>query len=304
MRAVVKQSESPAAVAIEEFDDPRPEPDQALVSVRAFSVNRGELKLLETRPGGWRPGQDIAGTVEGAARDGSGPPAGSRVVGLVEGSGWAERVAVSTDRLAVLPDGVDFPAAATLPIAGLTALRTLRLAGNLLGRRVLVTGASGAVGGFQVQLAATSGAFVVGVARRDKQTLVRSLGAGSCVASVGESQGLFDLILESIGGDSLREAIGQIAPGGTIVLLGNSSRVPTEISFSNFVGHEAARLQIYHSYFSKGDHAADLELLLDMLASGKLDARVDHLAPWSELGDALERLRNRAVTGKVVLEIG
>jgi NADPH2:quinone reductase len=271
MRAVVKQSESPAAVAIEEFDDPRPEPDQALVSVRAFSVNRGELKLLETRPEGWRPGQDIAGTVEGAARDGSGPPAGSRVVGLVEGSGWAERVVVSTDRLAVLPDGVDFTDAATLPIAGLTALRTLRLAGNLLCRRVLVTGASGAVGGFQVQLAAASGARVMGVARRDKRALVRSLGAGDCVSSTGESEGLFDLILESVGGDSLRDAIAHVAPGGTIVLLGNSSRDPTEISFSDFFGHEAARLQIYHSYVSEGDHVADLELLLDMLAGGTLD---------------------------------
>ena len=303
MRAVMNRADSPLAVAIDEFDDPRPERGEALVSVRAFSVNRGELRLLGARPEGWRPGQDIAGIVEAAARDGSGPPAGSRVVGLVEGGGWAERVPVSTDRLAVLPDGVDFTDAATLPIAGLTALRTLRLAGNLLGRRVLVTGASGAVGGFQVQLAAASGARVVGVARHDKQALVRSLGAGDCVSSTSESEALFELILESVGGDSLRDAIAHVAPGGTIVLFGNSSRDPTEISFSDFFGHEAARLQIYHSFVSEGDHVSDLGLLLDMLAGRTLDARVDHVASWSELGDALERLRDRAITGKLVLEI-
>jgi NADPH2:quinone reductase len=303
MRAVVNRSDSSTSVEIKEVQEPRPQPDEALVSVRAFSINRGELRLLASRPEGWRPGQDVAGLVERPAEDGSGPPAGSRVVGLVEWEGWAEKVSVRTARMAVLPESVEFTDAATLPIAGITALRTLRLGGNLLGRRVIVTGASGAVGGMQVQLVVAAGARVTGVARKAKQDLVRELGADECVGSIGESEGLFDLILESVGGASLAEAIASITPRGIIVILGNSSREPTEINFADFRGHEFARLQDYHSFASVGDTAADLELLAGMLADGTLDARVGHLAPWTDLELALERLQKREVTGKAVLEI-
>ncbi|MFX9877847.1 alcohol dehydrogenase, partial [Acinetobacter baumannii] len=81
-----------------------------------------------------------------AAADGSGPPAGARVVALVESGGWAERVAVRSHSLAVLPEGVSFEQAACLPVAGVAALRAVRLLGALLGRRVLVSGASGGFG--------------------------------------------------------------------------------------------------------------------------------------------------------------
>lgn len=115
-----------------EIEEPDPAPDETVVEVRAFSLDRGELSLMEGSPEGWRPGQDISGVVAEEAADGSGPDAGRRVVGIVDGAGWAMRAA--------LPDEVSFEAAATLPIAGLTALHTLRFGGNnLFGRRVLVT---------------------------------------------------------------------------------------------------------------------------------------------------------------------
>lgn len=79
---------------------------------------------------GWRPGQDIAGEVLRPAPDGSGLPAGARIVALMDEAGWAERAAVPTQRIATLPDQVSFVHAATLPIAGLTALRTLRFGGR------------------------------------------------------------------------------------------------------------------------------------------------------------------------------
>src|SRR5690242_1740421 len=134
MKAIVNNPDGPAITAVV---DPRPRSGEALVAIRAFSVNRGELDLLQTRTSRWRPGQDIAGVVVEPAADGSGPAAGTRVVALVEQAGWAELAAVPVSRLAPLPAKVGTEQAAALPLAGLTALRTLRLAGDLLGRRVL-----------------------------------------------------------------------------------------------------------------------------------------------------------------------
>ncbi len=163
MLAIVNTPGGPEPVAIREIAEPEPLPNEAIVTVHAFSLNRGELRLFQARPEGWRPGQDIAGVVVRAAADGSGPPAGTRVVGLCDWHGWAERAAVPSHRMAALADNVSFAAAASLPVAGLTALRTLRHGAPLLGKRVLITGAAGGVGNLAVQLAARSGARVTAV---------------------------------------------------------------------------------------------------------------------------------------------
>ena len=140
MLAVVNTPSAPIPVELREVGEPEPAADEAIVEVHAFSVNRGELALLGIRPEGWRPGQDIAGVVVQAAADGSGPKEGTRVVALADGGGWAQRVAAPTARMAALPDNVSFASAATLPVAGLTALRTVRLGGALLGRRGAAAG--------------------------------------------------------------------------------------------------------------------------------------------------------------------
>jgi NADPH:quinone reductase len=145
MLAYFNTSSGTAAAELREVDAPSPAPNEVLVEVQAFSLNSGERSLLANRPEGWQSGQDVAGAVE-SAQDGSGPQVGNRVVALVEVAGWAGQVAVPTDRLAVLPNAVDFAPAATLPIAGFTALHTLRLGDSLLGRRVLIIGVNGGVG--------------------------------------------------------------------------------------------------------------------------------------------------------------
>jgi NADPH:quinone reductase len=228
MLALVNTSSAPIPVELREVAEPVPMPGEAVVEVHAFSLNRGELTLLADRPEGWRPGQDIAGVVIQPAADGSGPAKGTRVVALVDGAGWSQRVAAPTARMAALPDNVSFASAATLPVAGLTALRTLRQGGSLLGQRVLITGAAGGVGRFAVQLAALAGAEVTGVVGHpDRAVGLSERGATALVANIQEAEGFFDLILESAGGASLAGAISKVAPGGTIVMFGNSSREQT-----------------------------------------------------------------------------
>ena len=165
MRALVS-SATPPHVELADVPDPQPLPFEALVAVRAISLNRGETRRLETLEPGTVTGWDLAGVVVRAAADGSGPPEGARVVGLMPSGAWAQLAAVRSDWLAELPDGVSFEQAAALPVAAVTALRALELGGFVLGKRVLVTGASGGVGRFAIQLAKLAGAHVTGIARR------------------------------------------------------------------------------------------------------------------------------------------
>lgn len=304
MLALAISSDSPNRLKLTEIDEPNCDANEALVTVHATSLNRGELRLLGIRPDGWIPGQDIVGIVEQAAADGSGPPAGARVVALVDEAGWAERVAVPTDRLAVVPDEVSFVSAATLPVAGTTALRTLRHGGDLAGQKVLITGASGAVGRFQIQIARAQGASVTAVAAGRHVEDLRQLGAEQVVESIGEATGLFSLITESVGGTSLAQAIERVAPGGTIVMFGSSSGEPTPVSFRQFVpGHEGARLQTFAYYTSGPAIGADIAWLLGLAAAGRLETRVALTVPWTDIGHALEALRQRSFSGKAVLTI-
>ena len=100
MLALVNTPSAFIPVELRDVAEPEPAAGEALVEVHAFSLNRGELALLAGKPEGWRPGQDIAGVVVRAAADGSGPAEGTRVVALVDGAGWAQRVAAPTERMA------------------------------------------------------------------------------------------------------------------------------------------------------------------------------------------------------------
>src|ERR1700681_1704933 len=198
MRAVVNTPGRAAPVEIREVPAPNPGPNETLVAVRAFSLNRGELRSFVNSEEGWIPGQDISGVVLRAAANGLGPPAGTRIVALTDEFGWAEQVAVPTHRIVPLPDSVSFAQAATLPVAGLTALRCVRLGGALVGRRVLITGAAGGVGTIAIQIAASSGAHVTAVVGRPERAAgLEGLGAQEIVNGIENASGRYTLILES-----------------------------------------------------------------------------------------------------------
>ena len=305
MRAVVNTPSGPLPVAIRDIPEPTPKPNEALVAVHAFSLNRGETRLFQVRPEGWRPGQDIAGVVLKPAADGSGPAAGTRVVALCDWEGWAERAAVPSHRLAALPDNVSFAAAAALPVAGLTALRTLRHGAPLLGKRVLITGAAGGVGNLAVQLAVRSGArvtAVVGNAERAK--VLDGLGAAEIVTGIDDAQGRYELILEAAGGASLKAAIDRVESKGVVVLYGNSSGESTPLNFRDFAEHQNARLQGFHYFTSEPEEkfGPDLALLVALVADGSLKpCIVEH--DWKEIPAAGARLLARGIAGKAIFNI-
>jgi NADPH:quinone reductase-like Zn-dependent oxidoreductase len=299
MQAVISTPNGPSAIDFRDVPVPEPAPGEALIAVRAFAVNRGELRLLQARDQ-WIPGQDIAGVVERAAADGSGPPAGTRVAGLADWHGWAEYAALPTRRIAALPDAVSFSAAASLPMAGTTALNALRHGGPLLGKRVLITGGAGGVGSFAVQLADLSGARVTAVARRDEARL-RERGAAEVLGEAGG--GPYDVILESAGGASLAAALEAVAFNGAVVLVGNSSGEDAPLNFGRLVAHGEARVQTFLSSLYEATAGADIATLAELVASGRLVADVGMEADWKDLPAALDALRDRQVSGKVVLTV-
>jgi NADPH:quinone reductase-like Zn-dependent oxidoreductase len=277
---------------------------EALIKVEAFSPNRGETFLLEEPKPGLLPGKDVAGLVVQAAADGSGPSAGTRVVGHPPMGGWAEYVAVPTHSLAVLPAGISAVQAAALPLAGITALRLLRTAGALTGRRVLVTGASGGVGHYLTEMAAAAGAEVSAVtATAERGARLRDLGAAAIVHDVADARGPFEVVLESTGGSALATALAKLTPGGTLVWFGQASRTPATVNFFDLLtGPENAMIRHFH--YAGAPYGPDLATLVRLMSGGRLHPEIGRTADWSQTADVLVDLRERRIRGKAVMTIG
>ena len=312
MRAVVVEVGSPNRLVLGEVEEPSPAPSEALIRVGALSLNRGEVsRIAATTQAGFRPGWDVAGTVERAAEDGSGPPEGTRVVGLLEAGAWAELAAVPTRSLAALPEGVSFAQAATLPVAGLTALYTLEKGGGLLGKNVLITGASGGVGLFACRLARISGAHVVGLIRQaDREELVRQAGAHEVVSgndtSSARDRGPYDLALDSVGGEVLAGALAMLAPGGTCVSFGVSAGAESTFDVRRFYLTGGATLYGFILFYEvlARPGSEGLARLLRLVSEGDLQPHIELEAPWEEIGDVAARLVERDYGGKAVLHVG
>jgi NADPH:quinone reductase-like Zn-dependent oxidoreductase len=309
IRAVVVDPSAPAHLAIASVDAPVAGPGEALIRVRALSLNRGEVRGAQNALAGARPGWDIAGVVEEVAADGTGPKHGERVVGMLRTTAWAELVAVPTTNLAVLPLNVSFQDASTLPVAGLTALFALDRADGLLQRNVLVTGASGGVGHFGVQMAKEAGATVTGLVRQEKHAQsVKEAGAHNIVIDeVGEAaraHGPYNHILESVGGQVLANSISMLAPAGHCVVYGVSAGGPMTLDSAIFLrsrGHVSG-LAVF-TEIARESASVGLARLARMVGAGTLKPLIAVEAPWTEIGNVAQQLLDRSYPGKAVLTI-
>lgn len=309
MLALTAAPGRPGNVELREVADPVPQHNETLVRVKAVSLNRGEVRNVAGFQDGDPVGWDLAGVVEQGSTDGHGPPVGTRVVGFMRTGAWAELVAVPTNLQAPIRDDVTLEQAATLPVAGLTALRALDIIGPLLARRALVTGASGGVGRFAVQLARLAGAHVTAVSSSAERAKgLRELGADEVIHELEPTGSEFDAIVEGVGGRSLGAAIQRVATQGTIVSFASSDTSPVEYpSRSLFHRASGARLVgifIFAEVLAKGGCRADLLRLVQLVGDGRLDCSIDEVMPWSEAATAIEHLVDRKVNGKVVLTVG
>ena len=303
MRALVVDSSAPGRIALHDVPDPVLVSGEAVVEVKAISLNRGELRALGSIADGWRPGWDFAGILQSDIENG--PQAGARVVGIRSGQAWAEKVAVTQTWLAELTASVSFAQAAALPTAGLTALRILRLGPAILGRRVLVTGASGGVGRFAIQLAHLGGAEVTALVNDNsvRTTGLQELGADEVVSDIAQLPGRFDLLLESVGGDTLAHLMKMVDPSGTLVMFGNSSNRLTTFNVRDIYLDALIRFQGFELFYGGDPFGRDLGYLVLLVAKGKLDHQLAGELSWEQMPEALQRLRNRSVAGKIVLTI-
>jgi len=312
VRAVVVDPAAPGKLAIKPVQLRDPDRDEVEVRVTAISLNRGETRrALQQAEPGWRPGWDFVGTVEAAAADGSGPEPGTRVAGILPSGAWAERVNCRSHAVAALPDAVGNAEAATLPVAGLPALHALRQGGLLLGRKVLVDGASGGVGHLACQLATAVGAQVWGHVRREEQrAAVAQWCSGGVVlgreVAAAKPHGPFWLILDSLGGSALGAALGMLQPGGTCVTFGVSEAAQTTFESRDFFGTGGVRLYgltLFHELMSVERAGIGLALLADLIAAKKLRPQIAVEAQWGEIGTVARRLIDREFTGKAVLHV-
>jgi NADPH:quinone reductase-like Zn-dependent oxidoreductase len=304
MRALVS-SANPPHVELADVPDAQPLSHQALVSVRAISLNRGETRRLATLEPGSITGWDLAGEVLVAAADGSGPSAGARVVGLMQSGAWAELACVRTDWLAELPDEVSFEQAAALPVAAVTALRSLELGGFVLDKRVLVTGASGGVGRFAIQLAKLAGARVTGVARRSEG--LKELGADELYSELQTEGPDFDVVIDAIGGPVLGAALQRVAPCGIVVSFASTVTdpvsYPTRALFARAPGARLYGLFVFAELEHTRTCSSDLRRLSELIADGKLDPQIAMQYSWDRAGEAVQALLDRQINGKAVLTV-
>jgi NADPH:quinone reductase-like Zn-dependent oxidoreductase len=322
MKAVVHDKfGSPDVVEIREVDKPEPAADEVLVRVRAASLNRfdwygvtgrpwvGRVQMGLLKPKDNEVGADFAGTIEAVGNDVTEFQPGDDVFGRT--GALAEYVSIPEGTVVSKPENVTFEQAATVRVAGLTALQGLRDHGRLQpGQSVLVNGASGGVGTFAVQVAKALGAAeVTGVCSTRNVELVRSLGADHVVDYTREdftrNDRRYDVLLDVAGSRSWFAYRRVLKPEATLVLVGG----PARNRLLGPLGHIAkVRLAAFRSsqkvvFFITKPNKADLVVLRDLLESGKVKPAIERRYELDETADALRYIGEGHVQSKLVIAV-
>ncbi|WP_158796659.1 zinc-binding dehydrogenase [Pedobacter sp. L105] len=283
------------------------------IRVTAISLNRGETRrALTTSVTGTRPGWDFSGIVEDTNGVAGAPSIGTRVVGLLAVGSWCERVHAPLSSISVIPEGITNAQAVCLPLAGLTALHAIRKGGFLLGKKVLINGASGGVGQMAIQLASAAGAVVYSHIRQANQKILVA-GASTGAVIIGDSldeakqYGPFDFILDSLGGAALSAALGMLKKNGTCITIGasesSSVTFDSNVLFFSSPGASLRSMVVFDEISAAGSMADDLALLLNLVKQGKLKINIGAEANWTEIATVAKALIDREFTGKAVLHL-
>lgn len=280
-------------------------PGELIVDVVLSTVNRGERTRLQGAKQGTVYGWDVLGRVS-AATAAPGYPAGATVVGLaLDGGGWAERVALRARDVALVPAAMIPTAAVSVPVAGVTALRALRHAPDLLGRDVAVLGATGAVGHFAIQLASMAGARVTAVTRDPGRAAgLAALGAVDVLAVEQVPAATFDLVLDCVGGDETAAAVRACRPAGRVVIVGNLRPASGALTPALIVAAGA-----WVCGYRLTEHARDMPvgqdiaMLLHWIGQGTLAAPPMHTVSWTDQPAVERALADAFHPARAVLRI-
>ena len=327
MKAIVyRRFGPPDVLECEEVEKPAPGDDEVLIRVRAASVNPFDAGLMRgaplpvrvlmrlpkptaARPG--RPGADVAGEVEAVGRKVARFKPGDAVFGcsrVRRGLGsFAEYTCTSESLLAIKPDNVTFEEAASVPVAGATALQGLRDRGGIRpGQRVLINGASGGVGSFAVQIARAFGADVTGVCSAGSADMVRSIGADRVVDYTREdfTRGTqrYDLIFDLVGNHSLSACRRVLTPGGTCVVAG--VKQPRKI-LTRMIAAPVLSLFVSQKFLllMAKLKKEDLITLGDLMAAGKVKPVIDRRYGLTEAREAVRHMAEGHPRGKIVIRV-
>jgi 2-desacetyl-2-hydroxyethyl bacteriochlorophyllide A dehydrogenase len=323
MRAIVQDTYgSTEVLKLGEIDPPEVGNDEVLVRVRAAGLDRGVWHMMAGLPlmirvmgFGFRgpkirvPGYDFAGRVAAVGKNAKRFEIGEEVFGIGSGS-FAEYICAREDRLEPKPTNLSLEQAAAVPTSALTALQGLRDHGKIeAGQKVLIIGASGGVGTFAVQVAKAFGAVVTGVCRTAKVEMVRTIGADHVIDYKHDDflqrDQRYDLILDIGGNRSLSQLRRVLTPRGTLVIiggeeggrwLGGTDRMLRVFLLSPFVR------QNLRAFVAKSNKA-DLQLLKELIESGKVRPVIDRTFPLNEAPEALRYLEEGRARGKVIVTV-
>lgn len=319
MRAVIQHGYGGADTwRVGDLPDPVASGKQVVVRVRAAGIDRGTWHLMTGTPYVRRPfvglrglrspvpGRDLAGVVEAVGPGVSGFAPGDEVYGVAGGT-LAELVVARADKLAPKPANLSFEEAAVVPVSGLTALQALGLGRVGAGHRVLITGASGGVGSYLVQLAKAAGAEVTGVSGPDKTELVKFLGADHVLDyttdDFADGATRYDVVFDIAGNPSLDRLRKALTPKGTAVIVGGEGgglwfgglgRPLRARLASPFIGQRMTNFVAAE----KG-----LDRLAAALSDGTVKPCLDSAYPLDRAADAMRRLDSGQVRGKVAITI-
>ncbi len=320
MKAIVCTAYGPPDVLqLQEVDKPTPQDNQVRVEVHAVSLNPAEWRMRKgeplarlltgalSKPKDPIPGADFAGRVDAVGQNVTQFQSGDQVFGRKNPNGFAEYICVSEKSIAIKPANATFEQAAAVPVAALTALQSLRDAGQIQsGQNVLANGATGGVGTFTVQIAQAFGAHVTGVCSTRNLELVRSLGADRVIdytredfSRIGQR---YDLIIDNVGNHSISDYMRALNPNGISVVVGYSSMVL--MLQHQLLGRVISRvgtrkIGMMLAHIRKND----LIVLKGLIEAGKVVPFIDKCYPLAEVREAYRYAETGHARGKVVVTV-